>query len=264
MDSEVPLLAVKAARKDSRPLANLSAVYFELGKYGEAEGIEWSSKGHENQYWKRMWVLIEERGGSFGQLPRGLGYLSTDEEIYKQTNLTETISILFGGFGDARHFFATLLIPKTTKAVRGQQKLHITCTDHKPMVFARFLVALLVPSDLGEAQDSPPPEMATDDVEMLVQHNTSLLLYLHFAVVMPPIVFGLFQLYLKKAITFLEDTKSLKDKNLYVSVVAAHSTTKVEMGPILLRKRMVEEDIWDGIPVPPGLGTERSLWGNTG
>lgn len=134
------------------------------------------------------------------------------------TESSEPLSFFFGGIGDARHLFATIV---TIRALErdmevdsqqlAQRQYHFTINDLKAGVLARDLVILSLLSDLTEAADK--------DTEKLEIKTTLFLVYI--AAVMPLYAYKRLQSTIRRIIAALE---SRDDLPAQVHVSSIHMT----------------------------------------
>lgn len=134
------------------------------------------------------------------------------------TESSEPLSFFFGGIGDARHLFATIV---TIRALErdmevdsqqlAQRQYHFTINDLKAGVLARDLVILSLLSDLTEAADK--------DTEKLEIKTTLFLVYI--AAVMPVYAYKRLQSTIRRIIAALE---SRGDLPAQVHVSSIHMT----------------------------------------
>ena len=162
------------------------------------------------------------------QLPRYMPTLISGCEYYTighddaeaQVNrrmMTESsgpLSIFFGGIGDARHLFATIItlraLERETQQL-AQRQYHFTINDLKAGVLARDLVLLSLLSDLAEA--------AEKDTEKLEIKTTLFLVYI--AAVMPVYAYKRLQFSIRRVIAALETHNDLP---AHVHVSTNHTT----------------------------------------
>lgn len=66
--------------------------------------------------------------------------LANSHRILMDKPTQDMYSIFYGGIGDARHLFTTLVDMVDTCTIDNNAKFHFTMVDHKPVVIARDLV----------------------------------------------------------------------------------------------------------------------------
>lgn len=120
-------------------------------------------------------------GGENFLLPMKLKSLSSGER--------SQISILFGGVGDARHVFATILDAHKQLRELSQQKrtyfrIHLTMNDVLPAVIARDLLIFMTLSKLGNFDS-----YLCIQTDKEAGKRATLLEYIYLGVVMPPNVY---------------------------------------------------------------------------
>ena len=204
----------------------------------------------------------------------------------------EPISVLFGGIGDARHLYMTILVPELMirnlheshgmtnltepeyiTAKYRHRPINITCSDLKPAVIARLFIFLSVMGKLGDLQmDSPDKDEETEfEIEML----TSLLMYLSLGAIMPPSVFERFQQTLETSIDILEGKAPQPLKWLYVykkDVPTLVKQLRLWQKPAPKKwttpdvRRMASKHKWSELDVIvlPDMRDEAMLWEKTG
>lgn len=115
---------------------------------------------------------------------------------------SEPMSFFFGGIGDARHLFATIIslraLERDTRQLEPRQ-YHFTINDLKAGALARGLVILSLLSDLAEAVDK--------DTEKLEIKTTLFLVYI--AAVMPVYAYERLQSSIRRLIAALESRSDL-------------------------------------------------------
>ena len=127
---------------------------------------------------------------------------------------SEPLSFFFGGIGDARHLFATIItlraLERDTQQL-SQRQYHFTINDLKAGVLARDLVILRLLCDLTES--------AEKNTEKLEIKTTLFLIYI--AVVMPVYAYKRLQSSIRRVIAALESRNDLPTK---VHVSTNHTT----------------------------------------
>lgn len=100
-----------------------------------------------------------------------------------------TYSFFFGGIGDARHLYATLIaISQNREKKKDTNKYHFTINDIKPHTLARdFLIFLLT------QQLSKIPNVPSDGQKTMRSDILALLFYIYMGVLFPPRVHSHFQ-----------------------------------------------------------------------
>ena len=145
-----------------------------------------------------------------------IGHDDAEAQVNRKmmTESNEPLSFFFGGIGDARHLFATIImlrdIERDTKQ-RTQRQYHFTINDLKAGALARDLVILSLLSDLTEAADK--------DTEKLEIKTTLFLVYI--AAVMPVYAHKRLQSNIRRIISALE---SCSDLPAQVHVSTIHTT----------------------------------------
>ena len=118
------------------------------------------------------------------------------------TESSEPLSFFFGGIGDARHLFATLItlraLEQDTQQL-AQRQYHFTINDLKAGALARDLVILSLLSDLTEAADQ--------NTEKLEIKTTLFLVYI--AAIMPVYAYKRLQSSIRRVIAALESRINL-------------------------------------------------------
>ena len=118
------------------------------------------------------------------------------------TESSEPLSFFFGGIGDARHLFATLItlraLERDTQQL-AQRQYHFTINDLKAGALARDLVILSLLSDLTEAADQ--------NTEKLEIKTTLFLVYI--AAIMPIYAYKRLQSSIRRVIAALESRSNL-------------------------------------------------------
>ncbi len=112
-------------------------------------------------------------------------------------------SFFFGGVGDARHLYATLIGIATREQARPdlpEKKYHFTINDIKAPAIARDFLVLLLLHDLSELQD-----LSSDEGTLIL----ATLFYLFLAPIMPGYVFDRLQRTVSDAIDRLNNDKLL-------------------------------------------------------
>ena len=133
-----------------------------------------------------------------------IGHDDAEAQVNRKmmTESNEPLSFFFGGIGDARHLFATIImvrdIERDTKQ-RAQRHYHFTINDLKAGALARDLVVLSLLSDLTEAADK--------DIEKLEIKTTLFLVYI--AAVMPVYAYKRLQSTIRRIIAALESRSDL-------------------------------------------------------
>ena len=133
-----------------------------------------------------------------------IGHDDAEAQVNRKmmTESSEPLSFFFGGIGDARHLFATII---TLKALErdtqqlAQRQYHFTINDLKAGALARDLVILSLLSDLTEAADKN-----TETLEIKV---TLFLVYM--AAIMPAYAYKRLQSTIRRVITGLETSNNL-------------------------------------------------------
>lgn len=130
------------------------------------------------------------------------------------TESGEPLSFFFGGIGDARHFFATIItlraLERDTQQL-AQRQYHFTINDLKAGALARDLVILSLLSDLTE--------VAKKNTEKLEIETTLFLVYI--AAIMPVYAYKRLQSNIRRVIAAL---KSRNDLPAQVHVSTDHTT----------------------------------------
>ncbi|KAF2019225.1 hypothetical protein BU24DRAFT_489229 [Aaosphaeria arxii CBS 175.79] len=129
----------------------------------------------------------------------------------------ETLAYLFGGIGDARNLFQTLVpIPWLEHASKRKHSFHFTINDIKPEVFARDLLFFIL---LDEVANEIPPKYLkikpgeknkeVDDLELsfTATRNLTTIFYAYAAQLMPPNVWEHLLATIQVAIDALQDSK---------------------------------------------------------
>ena len=133
-----------------------------------------------------------------------IGHDDAEAQVNRKmmTESSEPLSIFFGGIGDARHLFATIItlraLERDTQQLARRQ-YHFTINDLKAGALARDLVLLSLLSDLTEAADK--------DTEKLEIKTTLFLVYI--AAVMPVYAYKRLQCSIRRVIAALESRNGL-------------------------------------------------------
>ncbi|KAI9717305.1 MAG: hypothetical protein M1812_004832 [Candelaria pacifica] len=131
--------------------------------------------------------------------------ISTEDgdDIPPSSSAESQSSFFFGGVGDARHLYATMIrILAREQACPDlpEKKYHFTINDTKAPAIARDILVLLLLHDLSELEDS-----ASDEGTLIL--NT--LFYLFIAPIMPGYVFDHLQKTISRAIESLNSSNTL-------------------------------------------------------
>ncbi|KAK5718448.1 hypothetical protein LTR15_008177 [Elasticomyces elasticus] len=221
--------AAELAPSEAAPLSNLSAVYFELGRYDESYAAGTSAlrlladdneSARQKLYLRRAKSSIHVLKFRQAKEDDALEYYvighDSPESLYEDDLLRTDrgkVSLMFGGIGDARNFHLTLMII-ATDGMSGKlgDKLfgtihhslasatHFTLVDVKPAVIARDLLVLLLLDKLGRRVDS------SRQGQPMV---SACLYYVYLAPVMPARVGATLQTYIQALLDMLEGRRQL-------------------------------------------------------
>ena len=145
-----------------------------------------------------------------------VGHDTAEAQVNREmvTESSEPLSFFFGGIGDARHLFATIItlraLEQDTQQL-AQRHYHVTINDLKAGALARGLVVLSLFSDLTEAADK--------NTEKLEIQTTLFPVYI--AAVMPLYAYKRLQSSIRRVIAALE---SRNDLSTQVHVSTNHMT----------------------------------------
>jgi Domain of unknown function (DUF4470) len=137
-----------------------------------------------------------------------------DPPTHENSSDTDTISIFFGGIGDARHLYDSIMHAASREMKREtRRRFHFVLNDLKPVVFARNLVFFLLLDELSEVLPrfgkSPPPKNPTNRTRANIQHLLAVLVFLYAVPVIPPSVHEVLRSTISRALNILENGKCL-------------------------------------------------------
>lgn len=162
-----------------------------------------------------------------------------------------TYSFFFGGIGDARNLYATLIaIAQNREEKKDTNKYHFTINDIKPHTLARdFLIFLLI-QQLSQILDAP-----SDAQREIRSDILALLFYIYMGVLLPPRVHSHFQRLMVTARKAIEDRNEDFPSWLWVSerdsrkITLVYDTWAKELFPATHAQTLIAEA--EG-RVPPG------------
>ena len=125
-----------------------------------------------------------------------------------------TYAFFFGGIGDARHLYATLIgiADHEEKKDVKNHKYHFTINDVKPHVLARNVLIFLLLSQLGKLPQEKTPEEQSKESDIL-----TLLFFVYVGVLIPPRVHSHLMLLINTAKNALLNSNENLPEWLWVS-----------------------------------------------
>lgn len=196
------------------------------------------------------------------------------------------IALMFGGIGDGRHLFASLI---TIHALEGQTKneppkyFHLTIVDHKPAIIARNFIMLTMLADLAEARQRGKDYTASRQISALYANfipiltsytdfNTLFRYYVFLAPIIPPAMHAILQDTIQEIIDALEGRR---ESHPFLDLLAVSTPAvlqvlaewQYEVGarypPAILRPYIVENCFLDASKAPPGCEKQEAFYQET-
>jgi len=180
----------------------------------------------------------------------------------------QSISILFGGIGDARNLYATLLKVDQLEGELLQlptRKYHVTINDIKPETLARDLLMFFLLNDLGRIRESSENER---------RDILTTIFFLYIASVVPQRVSRHIQVTVERVVAALQSGNGIptwvhiyeRDKVLLLKTLDSwHGNLKIRHNVAEVTRvhtkylKFAKSDTF-----PPALATERSFFAKTG
>lgn len=172
-----------------------------------------------------------------------------------------TYSFFFGGIGDARNLYATLIaIARNREEKKDTNKYHFTVNDIKPQTLARdFLIFILI-QQLSQIPDAPSDAQKATRSDIL-----ALLFYIYMGALFPPRVYSHFQRLLVTARKAIADCNEDFPSWLWVSerdslkINEVYSTWTDELFPACHAQALIAEAEGRAPPGGQPRGCEREF-----